>query len=218
MNFKKIKMNLQKSALLIIDMQNDFMQNGSLEVPDANELIKPINELMELKWGVIVASKDWHPANHISFASNHKNQKPFDTITIEDQYVQTLWPNHCVENTFGAEIHNDLNTSKINHLILKGTNPRVDSYSAFFDNNHQVKTQLDNLLNKIGITDIYVVGLAADYCVFFTAIDGANLGYNTHYIIDATRFINASTSNDVIKQLISNNISISNIDEIMNRN
>lgn len=211
-------MNLKTSALLIIDMQNDFMKNGSLEVPDANQLIKPINELMELNWGTIIASKDWHPSNHISFASNHKNYTVFQEIILKNGQKQTLWPNHCVQNTKGAEIHKELNYSKINNIVLKGENPNVDSYSAFFDNNHEVKTNLDSLLKENSITDIYLVGLAAEFCVLYSAIDGANLGYKTHYVLDATRFIEPSNEKKLLKQLTSNAIIISNTEQLLNQN
>lgn len=208
-------MNLEKSALLVIDMQYDFMKKGSLEVPEANTLIEPINKLMQLDWGLIIASKDWHPNDHISFASNHKNHNPFETIELSEGYMQTLWPVHCVQDTKGAELHHDLNQSKISQIVLKGQNSGVDSYSAFFDNNHQVKTNLDNLLKKNGITDIYLVGLAADYCVKFSAIDGATLGYKTHFILEGTKFINSSIKNELRKELALHNISFPKLEDLL---
>ena len=182
-------MNLKNSALLIIDMQYDFMENGSLEVAQANQLIDPINQLMQLDWGLIVASQDWHPENHISFAENHSNKSPFETITLKDGAIQTLWPTHCVQNSHGAEIHDKIAISKTNQIVKKGQNTAVDSYSAFFDNNHQIKTDLDAILKNNQIKETYIVGLAADYCVKFTAIDSAFLGYTTNIILDATKFI-----------------------------
>ncbi|MBK0370140.1 bifunctional nicotinamidase/pyrazinamidase [Flavobacterium agrisoli] len=194
-------MNLKNSALLVIDMQYDFMEKGSLAVANANQLIPIINYLLSLNWGLIVASQDWHPSNHVSFASNHKNKNSFEKIELKDGTMQVLWPDHCVQNSYGAKIHDEILISKIQNIIKKGENPTVDSYSAFFDNNHQIKTELDALLKKQRITALYITGLAADYCVKFTAIDGVQLGYKTHIVLDATQFIDNAIEPKYIAEL-----------------
>lgn len=211
-------MSLKNSALLVIDMQYDFMQGGSLEVQGANELIPIINKLMTLNWGLIVASKDWHPSNHISFASNHNHTNAFETKILEDQSEQVMWPDHCVQNTAGAEIHDQINSSLFDAVVLKGQNSKVDSYSAFFDNNHLEKTQLHSILLSKDITSIYLVGLAADFCVKFTAIDGQTLGFDTHFIFDATRSVNPEDNSNLKQELQSNKIEINSLAEVISQN
>ncbi|WP_046756939.1 bifunctional nicotinamidase/pyrazinamidase [Kordia jejudonensis] len=207
-------MNYEKSALLVIDMQYDFMLDGSLEVKEANDLIQPINDLMKLNWNLVVASKDWHPENHISFASNHEGCKPYDEIILEDGTKQILWPDHCIQNSSGAEIHAEMDQSCIDEIVLKGQNPNVDSYSAFFDNNHLEKTEMDTILKANGIENIYVVGLARDFCVKWTAMDGQELGYNSYFVIDATKAVDPSTDDEVIKELKESNVTIIKISDI----
>ncbi len=203
-----------KKSLLIIDMQYDFMEGGSLAVAQANELIAPINQLMELDWDLIVASQDWHPRNHISFASSHMGKTVFEEIILTGERKQRLWPDHCLQHSHGAAIHAELKLSEIDEYVLKGQDPAVDSYSAFFDNNHQKKTELDKLLQARNINDIYVVGLAGDYCVKFTALDGKQLGYNTFFISDATRLVEPTQADVVRAELEKNGIEVIRVADI----
>ncbi len=201
-------MDHTKSALLVIDMQNDFMTGGALAVTNAEELIMPINNLMRRDWGLVVASKDWHPSDHISFASSHPGRTLFEEIVLPNVSRQVLWPDHCVQNSFGAELHTAIDQSLINNYILKGQYLQVDSYSAFFDNNHSNKTELDSLLKANGITGIYVVGLAGDYCVKSTALDGKKLGYQTYFVADATRMVNPSLATLLYDELSAAEVSM----------
>jgi nicotinamidase/pyrazinamidase len=176
-----------KSALIIVDVQNDFCEGGSLAVPDANTIIPTINNLMNY-FDYIVATKDWHPSNHKSFAVN--NNKPIFSIIDLNGLTQVMWPEHCIQNTEGSEFHPELNTSKINDIVFKGTDSEVDSYSGFYDNGRIHKTNLTELLDKNAITDIYIVGLATDFCVKWTALDGIDEGFTVHVIRNATRAVN----------------------------
>lgn len=179
---------MPNTALIIIDMQNDFMPGGVLAVPNGNEIIDLINQL-QLKFDLVIATQDWHPAIHKSFATNHANQKPFNIIDLNG-LSQTLWPAHCVQNTSGAELVNNLNKTKIQKIIHKGTNPNIDSYSAFFDNAHLQKTDLDDYLKLHKINTVYIAGVATDYCAKFSALDAIKLGYKAYLLEDACKGIN----------------------------
>lgn len=176
------------NALLIVDVQNDFLPGGNLPVPGGDQII-PIINAFQKKFQLIVASRDWHPANHGSFASNHKGQKPGD-ITELNGLEQILWPDHCIQGSPGAELSPLLNQNFIQRIIFKGSNPEVDSYSAFFDNGHKIETELHNYLQKKGVKRLFVTGLAADVCVWFTVKDALQLGYKTFLITDATKGVN----------------------------
>ncbi len=192
----------ENHALLVIDMQNDFCEGGSLAVPNANEVIPYINQLIDSKkFDKIVFSQDWHPKGHISFASTHENKKPFENITLEDGTQQTLWPDHCVPSTFGVEFHKDMNTSKTDHVVKKGKNPMVDSYSAFEDNNHKEKTDLDDYLKKENVKEVTVVGLALDYCVRFTCEDAIKNGYKVNLHLKGTNPVIPSNTQKVVDAL-----------------
>ncbi|MHA6727641.1 bifunctional nicotinamidase/pyrazinamidase [Chryseobacterium sp. A301] len=198
-----------KKALLVVDVQNDFCQDGSLAVPKSNEIIPYINLLMEEnQYDQIVFSQDWHPANHKSFASNNGKQVG-DTITLNGT-TQFMWPDHCVQNTKGAEFHPELELSKATHIIQKGKNPEIDSYSAFQDNNHFAKTGLDDYLKYHEIQLVEIVGLALDYCVKFTAIDAFDLGYLTCLHFNGTRAVNVKPDNgrDTIYELLEKGVTI----------
>ncbi len=173
------------SALIMVDLQNDFCKGGSLEVPDGDAVIPLANQL-QAKFDVIVATKDWHPKDHMSFASNHSEKKVGDVINVNG-LEQILWPDHCVQETHGAELHPLLNTFKIQKFFLKGTDKTVDSYSAFFDNAHLRTTGLADYLLQQKINDIYIMGLATDYCVRFSCLDAAHLGFKTYIIQEACR-------------------------------
>lgn len=174
-----------KTALIIVDLQNDFCPGGSLSVPDGDAVIPLANQLQHY-FDVIIATKDWHPEDHMSFASNHPGKREGDVLMI-DGIEQILWPDHCIQDTKGAEFHSGLDTSKINKVFLKGTNKKIDSYNVFFDNAHLQNTGLAAYLRDKKINDIYIMGLATDYCVKYSCRDAAELGFNTCVIVDACR-------------------------------
>lgn len=174
-------------ALIIVDIQNDFIPGGSLAVPDGDKIISRINELQK-KFDLVVATQDWHPSNHKSFASQHDSKNPFDVIDLNG-LQQTLWPDHCIQSTKGAEFHKDLNTNKIEAIFRKGTNPEIDSYSGFFDNGRKKATGLHGYLQERKVTSVFICGLAADFCVYYTALDALSLGYETTILDESTKAI-----------------------------
>jgi len=175
-------------ALILVDLQNDFVPGGALPVREGDAVI-PIANRVQHAFDLIVASRDWHPRDHGSFAANHPGKKVGDVIDLNG-LSQILWPVHCVQNTHGAEFVPGLDTSRIDRVFLKGTDRDIDSYSAFFDNGHRRSTGMDEYLKERGVRDVYVCGLATDYCVNFTALDAAKLGFNVHLIEDASRGVN----------------------------
>lgn len=192
-----------KKALIIVDVQNDFCQGGSLEVPQANQIIPYINLLMqENSYDQIILTQDFHPAGHKSFASSNRAQIG-DTIDLEG-YAQFMWPDHCVQGSIGAEFHEDLNLEKVQHIVQKGTQMNVDSYSGFWDNNKRHKTDLDDYLRFHEIELVEICGLALDYCVKFTALDAQDLGYITCVHFQGTRAVNVQPHNgrDAIYQML----------------
>ncbi|MFC5623938.1 bifunctional nicotinamidase/pyrazinamidase [Algoriphagus winogradskyi] len=183
-------MNLKNSALLIIDVQNDFLPGGALAVSEGDAVIPVINSLQE-HFTFIVATQDFHPEDHGSFAANHKGKKPGEFIELAG-LQQILWPVHCVQGSEGAEFHAELNPIRWQAIFQKGTNPEVDSYSGFFDNARRGDTGLGDFLQNEGIMNVFLTGLAQDYCVKFTALDAVSLGFKTYLITDATRAVNLS--------------------------
>ncbi|WP_192349666.1 bifunctional nicotinamidase/pyrazinamidase [Algoriphagus sp. Y33] len=181
-------MNLKNSVLLIIDVQNDFLPGGALAVNQGDEVVSVINALQE-EFDFIVATQDFHPADHGSFAANHPDKNPGEVIELNG-LTQVLWPIHCVQGSEGAEFHEELNPIKWKAIFQKGKNPGVDSYSGFFDNARRGDTGLGDFLQNEGIMNVFVTGLAQDYCVKFTALDSVSLGFNTYLITDATRAVN----------------------------
>lgn len=177
-----------RSALILIDIQNDFMPEGALAVPQA-DIIVPIANRVQRYFKLIIASQDWHPINHASFAANQPGRQPGDSINING-LAQVLWPVHCVQDTVGAAFVASLDSTRISKIIYKGTHPEIDSYSIFFDNAHQQKTQLDSYLKQQQVTDIYLLGLATDYCVKYSVLDGCALGYRVFVVSDGCRGIN----------------------------
>lgn len=175
-------------ALLIIDVQNDFMPGGALAVKEGDQVIPVINELLKQKWDIVVASKDWHPQRHGSFASSH-GKKPGEQIEL-DGVMQILWPDHCIEHEQGAELHPGLDQKAIHYIVLKGTDPSIDSYSAFFDNQKKRATGLHEYLQKYHVDELYVVGLATDYCVKYTVLDALELGYKVSVVEKGCRAVN----------------------------
>lgn len=171
-------------ALIIVDIQNDFLPGGALAVKDGDTVIPVINKLQN-QFDLVVATQDWHPAGHKSFASVHPDKKVFEE-TMLDGMPQVLWPDHCVQGTHGAEFSAQLDAKKIEAIFRKGMDKNIDSYSGFFDNGKKKATGMGAYLKGRGITSIYVCGLAADYCVNFTAFDGLELGFDSTIITDAT--------------------------------
>jgi nicotinamidase/pyrazinamidase len=172
-------------ALIIVDLQNDFLPDGALPVPKGDEVIPITNELQK-EFELIVATQDWHPANHGSFAANHRGKKPGDRIIL-DGLEQILWPVHCVQNTHGAAFATTLDRKRFSRVFQKGTDPKIDSYSAFFDNAHRRATGLSDYLKERAVTDVYLCGLTLDYCVKFSALDARQLGWKTYVIFDGCR-------------------------------
>ena len=181
-------------ALLLIDIQNDFMPNGSLPVRRGDEVVPVANEyIRNFGNGLIIATQDWHPANHKSFASNHPGKKLFETVDLNG-LTQCLWTDHCVQNTPGAEFHPDLLPVPI--VFCKGEDPEVDSYSGFFDNGKRNKTQLDAFLKEHAVTNLTIMGLATDYCVKFTVLDALALGYNVNVAGKGCRAVNLNLDDE----------------------
>ena len=172
-------------ALLIVDIQNDFIPGGALAVKDGDKIIAPVNALQN-HFDLIVATKDWHPAGHGSFASSHPGRKVGDIIELNG-LSQILWPDHCIQNSPGAEFHPHLDTTHIEKVIFKGTDPGIDSYSGFYDNGRRKATGLKQYLDAKGVKRLYVCGLATDYCVKFTVLDALAEGFETYLIEDACR-------------------------------
>ncbi len=181
-------------ALLVVDIQYDFCPGGALAVPDGDAIIPAVNNLID-HFDVIIQTQDWHPAGHSSFASSHKGKDPFDTIEM-DYGTQVLWPDHCVQGSKGAEFHNDLNTLKSQVIIRKGFRKAIDSYSTFFENDQETATGLTGYLKQRGITDLYAVGLATDFCVKWSILDGIDEGFNMHIVEDAVKGIDLNGSLD----------------------
>jgi nicotinamidase/pyrazinamidase len=181
-------------ALILVDIQNDFLPGGALAVPDGDVIIPVVNRL-QAAFSLVAATRDWHPADHGSFAANHPGKKVFEQIDLNG-LPQTLWPVHCVQGTFGAEFAPALRRERIARIFPKGTDAAIDSYSGLFDNGHRKSTGLGEWLKASGIQEVFVCGLATDYCVKFTALDAAQLGFKTHFVEDASRGVNIR-SNDV---------------------
>ncbi|CAN8070599.1 unnamed protein product [Agarophyton chilense] len=199
-------MTTSHSALLIIDVQNDFLPTGSLPVLEGDHVIPVINSLTTKTpfLGAVYLSKDWHPSNHTSFASNHPHKQPFETIQIQidgAQYDQVLWPDHCVQHSDGAAFAPNLAIPDGAVTILKGMDARFDSYSAFYDNAKKTQTKLDDLLKKNNVRTLYVCGLALDVCVQFTVLDAITLGYDTVIILDACRGLSPESNARAISKM-----------------
>jgi nicotinamidase/pyrazinamidase len=163
-------------ALIVIDMQNDFCPGGALAVTGGDEIVPGVNALMA-EFSAVILTQDWHPAGHSSFASSHAGEAPFETTEMP-YGTQVLWPDHCVQGSEGADFHADLDTTRADAIIRKGYNPAIDSYSAFFENDHKTPTGLHGMLLERGIDRLTMVGLATDFCVNFSAVDAAKLGYD----------------------------------------
>lgn len=176
-------------ALIIVDMQNDFTSGGALAVPGGDEIIPVVNSLQR-KFDLVIATQDWHPQGHKSFASSHPGKKVFDKISLAG-LDQILWPDHCVQGTHGAGFHPLLDTKAIEAVFRKGIDPGIDSYSGFYDNGHRKNTGLSGYLRERKVESVFVCGLAGDYCVYYTAKDAILEGFRTSIVEDATRSISA---------------------------
>jgi nicotinamidase/pyrazinamidase len=179
-------------ALLIVDMQNDFCPGGALAVPEGDEVVPVINDLAN-EFDHVLQTQDWHPAGHQSFASSHPQHDPYDVIEV-DYGEQVLWPDHCVQGTEGAEFHPDLDTTHTELVLRKGFRPEIDSYSAFFENDGETRTGLTAYLRERGIDTLFLCGLAADFCVKWSAVDGRKEGFDVFVVEDATRGIDQDGS------------------------
>ena len=185
------------TALIIIDVQNDFCPGGALEVKDGEKIIEPINSAQD-KFETIILTQDWHPKDHSSFASNN-SAEVYSKIEM-DYGSQILWPDHCIQGSIGANFHNNLNTDNSNLILRKGCNPKVDSYSVFFENDKNTTTGLEGYLKKKEIKRLYLCGLAFDYCVFYSALDGVNLGFEVFVFQDLTKAIKLNNSEKIAKK------------------
>ncbi len=185
------------NALIIVDMQNDFMPGGALPVEEGDQIIDSINQLSEIFRnfnGKIILTQDWHPKNHKSFASSYIDKNPGDEYH-SDGIGPVLWPDHCVQGTKGAQFHEKLNIDLAHTIIRKGSNPEVDSYSAFIENDKKSETRLKGYLNSLKIKKIFICGLALDYCCYYTALDGIDFGFEVYFLVNLTRGIDLPPGN-----------------------
>lgn len=178
------------TALIIVDVQRDFLPGGALPVPEGDAVIPVLNRI-QARYPLVTLTQDWHPPDHLSFASQHPDRKPLERIEL-DGLEQVLWPDHCVWNSPGAALADALDTGHAAAIFRKGLDRRVDSYSGFFDNGRRRKTGLAEWLRGLGVDEVHVAGLAADYCVAYTARDAAELGFRVAILEDATRPISAA--------------------------
>lgn len=179
-------------ALIVIDVQNDFCPGGALAVPGGDQIVDGINQLMQ-RADAVVLTQDWHPAGHSSFASRHDDAEPFSEVQMP-YGPQVLWPDHCVQGSDGAAFHPELHLDRAELIIRKGFRPHIDSYSAFFENDRATPTGLEGYLRTRGITDLTLVGLATDFCVNYSALDAAQLGFNVEIRMDLCRAIDLNGS------------------------
>lgn len=188
-------------ALILVDIQNDFLPGGSLEVKNGDIVIPVINKLQNSGiFDLIVATQDWHPADHLSFASNHVNRKPFEKVVV-DGLDQILWPDHCLQDSYGADLSNDLEVKNIEAIFRKGMEKNIDTYSGFFDNGHKKNTGLAGYLKGRNINEVYVTGLAGDICVYYTMKDALDLKFSATLIQDGTYPIDENRFDEAISDL-----------------
>ncbi|MGK7346409.1 MAG: bifunctional nicotinamidase/pyrazinamidase [Candidatus Nitrospinota bacterium M3_3B_026] len=184
----------EDGVLIIVDVQNDFLPGGALAVPSGDEVIGVINRLSRL-FPHVVITQDWHPAGHLSFASSHEGKKPFDTVEMP-YGEQVLWPDHCVQGAEGARLHEELDVTRAELIIRKGYHAELDSYSAFFENDHKTPTGLAGYLRERELSRLFLAGLATDFCVKYTALDARRLGFDVYVMEDACRGIDMEGSVD----------------------
>ncbi|MFC6860565.1 bifunctional nicotinamidase/pyrazinamidase [Zunongwangia atlantica] len=198
-------------ALLLIDVQNDFMPGGALAVPEGDQIVPIINKIQH-KFDLVLATQDWHPAGHASFASTH-GKDLYEIIDLNG-IDQVMWPDHCVQGTKGADFHAELKLDKIEAIFRKGTNPEIDSYSGFYDNAHLKSTGLSGYLKEKGVTELYFAGLAGDFCVAFSVKDALAEGFTSFLIEDATRAIDAEGFEKAKAEIVEKAGKILNADEV----
>ncbi len=205
---------MASNALLIIDVQNDFCPMGRLPVKDGDQVVPIINQIQK-RFFRVIATQDWHPENHLSFAINHPDKKVYDIIQLNG-VKQTLWPVHCVAGTKGAQFHPNLNTHAIHLILRKGLNPRIDSYSAFMENDRKTETGLAGYLKELKIKEVFLCGLATDYCVLYSALDAVRLGFQTYVILDACRGVDFPENNieKALEKMKQHNIKLINSQEL----
>lgn len=184
---------MSNTALIIVDVQNDFCPGGALAVEEGDQIVPVVNKIAPLS-DVVVATRDWHPADHVSFASAHEGHDVGDMIEV-DGLEQMLWPDHCVRGTPGAAFHPDLDLGPVNLILHKGTRSELDSYSGFLETDKKTATGLEAYLKGLDVSDVTVCGLATDYCVLFTALDAAHADFKTSLVTDATRGIDQPEGN-----------------------
>jgi nicotinamidase/pyrazinamidase len=200
-------------ALIILDLQNDFTPGGNLSVENGESIIPLINRLQE-HFDLVVATQDWHPEDHRSFASNNPGKKPFDAVEINGRY-DTLWPDHCVQGSLGSELHPGLNTKKVAAIFRKGMDPATDSYSGFYDNDHKTATGLSGYLKTKGVSEAFFCGLAGDICVYFTVKDSVKEGFSSILIEDAAMPLNNDNYTLIKKELSAMGVKIIKSNEIL---
>ncbi|MEQ8214861.1 MAG: bifunctional nicotinamidase/pyrazinamidase [Smithellaceae bacterium] len=181
-----------KNCLIITDIQNDFCPGGALAVAGGNEIIPIVNSLTQ-KFDKVAATQDWHPSDHVSFAATH-DKELYDVITI-DGIQQVMWPVHCVQGSLGADFHKDLDLRPVDLIIRKGSHRNIDSYSTFMENDKKTFTGLHSYLQGFSIRDLYFCGLTTDYCVYYSAVDARNMGFNVSVILDACRGVDVPAGN-----------------------
>lgn len=201
-------------ALILVDLQNDFLPGGALAVHDGDRVI-PIANRLQNEVDLVVATQDWHPRDHASFASQHGGKRPGEVIEL-DGLSQVLWPDHCVQLTHGAAFAATLDTRRVSKIFPKGMDPRVDSYSGFFDNGRRHATGLADYLKLKGVREVLVCGLATDYCVKWTALDAAELGFDTFVVVDACRGVelNEGDVDDALDELEDAGVELVTSDEL----
>jgi len=203
-------------ALIFVDIQNDFLPGGSLAVADGDAVV-PVANAVKHGFDLVIATQDWHPADHGSFASNNPGTKPGDVGELAG-LPQVFWPDHCVQGSPGAQFHAELDLHGVT-IFRKGTDPTIDSYSGFFDNGHRRATGLGDFLNRQGVIDVFVLGLATDYCVKFTALDAVELGFRTTLIEDGCRGVNLAPDDSAkaVAEMKSAGVHVTTSDDLVER-
>ncbi len=209
-------MSTSMNALLIVDVQPDFLPGGALPITGGDAVVPVINGLLS-RFDLVVATQDWHPPSHKSFASNHPGREPFDEITLQG-LPQTLWPDHCVQGTPGAELSGALEMRPIEAIFRKGTDPDIDSYSGFFDNGHRKSTGLADYLRGKGVDHLFLAGLAGDICVYYTALDAVKEGFAVTLVRDGCQPLDAEGFEGKLDHLRSEGVRVIGAREVPGRN